>query len=84
MSQETKNEYYEKSLDELKAHASVANLEMADIKVDIGKIYTHIDYIKTDIGEIKPKLESIEGTVQRWIGGLAVVMVVITLIMKFI
>ena len=84
MSQEAKNQFYDDAITELKAHAKTSNEEIGLMQIDLAVLKNDVGYIKQDIAEIKPKLESIEGTVQRWIGGLAVIMIVITILMKFL
>lgn len=84
MSQDIKNEYYESAITELKRHADTSNKEVGLIQGDIRVIQVHLENINKDLGAIKPQISSLESTVQRWIGGLAVIMTLITILSKFI
>lgn len=47
MSQEDKNSYYEKSIDELKKHAGTANSEMGHIKESMSAVKQDIAWLKS-------------------------------------
>lgn len=84
MSQEIKNNYYEEAITELKKHAEVANSEMNAIQIDMAVVKNDMGYIKTDLSTIKPKLDEMHGTMRYWMGGLAVIMIGITLLSKLL
>lgn len=84
MSQEDFNRDQKEINKELFSHAKIANEEMGIMKIDMAVLKTDVGYIKRDIAEIKPKLDQIHGTIRYWLGGLAVVMFVVTLLMKFL
>jgi len=92
MSQETKNKYYEDAIDQLKIHAQKSNEEVGLIQVDFAVLKNDVGHIKEDLGEfkdyVKPKLDTMHDTQRYWMGGLALLMVimpfVVAIILKFI
>lgn len=84
MNQDTINQEQREVNKELFKHAEVANKEMGMIQADLGIVKTHIGYMKEDLASIKPQISGLETTVQKWIGGLAVITFILTIISKFL
>ena len=88
MSQETKNQFYDDAILELKEHAKTSNHEVGLIQVDLAVLKNDVGHIKEDLNEfkdyVKPKLEEMHNTLQRWIGALAVITIISTLLSKLL
>ncbi len=57
--QDTKNEYYEQSIEELKKHAETSNLEVGFIQKDVAVMKTDIGWLKEEIKGHSGKLWAI-------------------------
>lgn len=84
MNQEDINKDQKETNKQLFDHAKIANEEMASIKIDMAIVKTDIGYLKKGFDSIEPKVDSLQMTIHKYAGGIAVLTILMGLVVKFI